>query len=59
MLPNCVRLKIFFFFRATTVAYGSSQARGQIGAVASGLRQSLSKARSEPHLPQLAATPDP
>ena len=52
----------FFLFRATLVAYGSSQARGQIGAVAAGLRQSHSNAGSEPHLqppPQLMATPDP
>ena len=36
--------------------------RGQMGAVAAGLRQSHSNARSEPGLrptPQLTATPDP
>ena len=42
------------------MAYGDSQARGQIGAVAAGLRHS--HARSEPRLPptpQLVTTPDP
>ena len=41
------------------MAYGGSQARGQIGAVATGLRHSHSHAMSEPHLwptPQLTAT---
>ena len=44
------------------MAYGGSQARGLIGAVAAGLHQSHSNARSELHLqptPQLMATPDP
>ena len=44
------------------MAHGSSQARGQIGAVATGLRQSHGNARSEQHLrttPQLTAMPDP
>ena len=56
---------LFFFvfcpFRAAHVAYGVSQDRGLIGAVAAGLRQSNGNARSEPHLrptPQLTATPD-
>ena len=52
----------FFLFRATIAAYGSSQARGPIGAVAAGLRHSHSNVGSEPHLrptPQLTATPDP
>ena len=54
----------FFFldlFRATPKAYGSSQAMGQIGAVAAGLCHSHSNAGSEPHLQptaQLMATPD-
>ena len=42
------------------MAYGGSQSRGLIGAVAAGLRHS--KAGSEPRLqptPQLTATPDP
>jgi len=58
----------FFFFClfaiswAAPTAYGGSQARGQIGAVATNLRQSHSNAGSEPRLrptPQLMATPDP
>ena len=65
---------IFFFFFclfvvvvvvaiswAAQAAYGGSQARGPIGAVATGLRQSHSNAGSEPRLqptPQLTATPD-
>ena len=52
----------FFFFRAAPVACGGSHARGRIRAVASGLLQSHSNARSEPHLrptPQLMATLDP
>ena len=50
------------FFRATPMAYGGSQARGPIGAVATGLCHSHSNARSELHLrptPQLKAQPDP
>ena len=35
---------------ATPAAYGGSQARGRIGAVATGLRQSHSNAGSEPRL---------
>ena len=47
-------------FRAARMAYGSSQARGQIRAIAAGLCQSHSNARSEPCLqPQLTATLDP
>ena len=37
-----------FFFRATSTAYGGSQVRGRIGAVAAYLHHS--HARSEPHL---------
>ena len=37
-----------FCFRSTPVAYGGSQARGQIRVVAAGLRHSHSNARSEP-----------
>ena len=47
---------------AAPAAYGGSQARGPIGAVAAGLRQSHSNAGSEPRLqptPQLMATQDP
>ena len=55
---------LVFFFAvswATPAAYGSSQARGRIGAVASGLHQSHSNVGSEPCLqltPQLTAMPD-
>ena len=41
---------IFAFSRATPVAHGGSQARGLIGAVATGLRQSHSNTESEPRL---------
>ena len=49
---------VFFFllFRATLVAYGGSQASGQIRATASGLHHSHSNTGSETHLrptPQL------
>ena len=51
----------FFFglFGATPMAYGNSQARGQIGAVAAGLHHSHSNAGSVSHLqpiPQLRTT---
>ena len=55
----------FFFFAiswAAPAADGGSQARGRIGAVATGLSQSHSNAGSEPHLqptPQLTAMPNP
>ena len=59
-------MKFFFgllcLFRATPTAYGGSQARGLIGAVAASLRQSQSNAGSEPRLrptPQHTATPNP
>ena len=51
-----------FLFMAAPVPYRSSQARGQIRAVAAGLHHSHSNASSEPHLQprlQLVATPDP
>ena len=53
-------LSLLFLFRAAPVAYGSSQARGRIRAVASGLCHNHSNARSKPHLwtaLQLAAMP--
>ena len=40
----------FVFLRAASEAYGGSQARGRIRAVATGLRQSHSNVASEPHL---------
>ena len=42
---------VFCFIRAALVAYGSSQARGPLGAVATGLSHSHSNSGSEPHLP--------
>ena len=56
-------LETFFvcFFRAAPAAYGGSQAKGQIRAVAAGLHHSHSNADSKPCLqptPQLKATPD-
>ena len=53
---------VFAFSRAAPVAYGGSQARGRIGAVAAGLRQSHSNTRPELRLqpaPQLTATATP
>ena len=46
------RMALFLvcFFRATPVAYGISQARGGIGAVASGLHHSHSNMGSKPRL---------
>ena len=54
----------FFFglFRAATMAYGGSQARDRIRAVATSLHHSHSNTRSEPCLrptPQLTAMSDP
>ena len=64
---KCVGSYDFFFCLfaiswATLVAYGGSQARGLIGAVAAGLCHSHSNAGSEPCLqptPQLTAMLDP
>ena len=63
--PSSLIFLFFFVFLlflwAAPAAYGGSQARGRIGAVATGLRQSHSNAGSEPSLqptPQLMATPD-
>ena len=53
---------VFLLFRAAPMAYGVSQARGQIGAIATSLHHSHSNIRSGPYLPpipQLTATPDP
>ena len=57
-----IYLFIYLLFRATLVAYGVSQARGQIGATDASLRHSHSKAGSKGALeptPQRRATPDP
>ena len=75
ILPVILFIYLFLFFclfafsRAAPSAYGGSQARGQMGAVATGLHHSHSNSRSELHLhhtyttsaptPQLMATPDP
>ena len=51
-----------FFFRATSVVYGGSQARGLIRAIAASLCHSYSNTGSELPLrptPQLTATLDP
>ena len=65
---NSLPCHSFFFFclfdlsRAAPAAYGGSQARGLIGAVAASLCQSHSNAISEPHVqstPQLMSAPDP
>ena len=53
---------VFGLFRAEPMAHGGSQARGLIGAVASGLCQSHSNAGSKPNLrptPQLVEMLDP
>ena len=53
---------LFAFSRAAPAAYGGSQARGPIRAVATGLHHSHSNSGSEPRLrptPQLTATLDP
>ena len=52
---------LFAFSWAAPTAYGGSQVRGLIGAVATGLRQSHSNVGSKPHLqstPELTATLD-
>ena len=71
ILPTCLKyfflsLSLSFFFgllfRALPEAYGSSQARGWVGAAAAGLSHSHSNTRSESHLQptlQLTAMPDP
>ena len=61
--------EVFFFFLiffaiywATPTAYGGSQAKGRIRAIAAGLRQSHSNMGSEQRLrptPQLKSVPDP
>ena len=58
-----INLILFFsLFRAAPAAYGNSQARGQIGAMAASVHHSPSNTGSEPRLrptPQLMAMPDP
>ena len=58
----CVCARMHVLFRAAPVAYGGTQARGQIAATAAGLQHSRSNAGSKPYkqpVPQLTATPDP
>ena len=53
---------LFAISWVASAAYGGSQARGRIGAVATGLYHNHSNTGSEPHLqpiPQLTAMPDP
>ena len=59
--PSSFFFFVFFFaiFWAAPTAYGGSQARGPIGAVASGLRHSHSNTGSELHLLQFTAMLDP
>ena len=64
MLEKYLNFFFLFYFRAAPAAYGSSQARGQIEAVAAGLHHSHSNSNmgSKPHLrpiPQLTAMLDP
>ena len=66
VLCNLMFKVVFFFFflliRVAPAAYGGSQARGPIGATATGLHHSHSNTRSElclPPTPQLTATLDP
>ena len=61
LVGSVLGLSSFLLFRAAPAAYGGSQARGPIGAVAASLQHSHSHIRSKPRLsptPQLTATPD-
>ena len=56
LLSSCFLVFCFCLFRAAPTAYGSSKARGRIGATAASLHHSHSNTRSEPILwptPQL------
>ena len=62
LVPDFFFFSVFCLFWAASEAYGGSQARGLIGAVAAGLDHSHRHARSKPCLqptPQLTATLDP
>ena len=65
IIPGADQTRYFCLFAiswAAPPAYGGSQARGRIRAVAAGLHQSHSNTRSKLHLqptPQLMAMPDP
>jgi len=57
-----VAVAAVWLFRAEVPAYGSSQARGPLRAIATSLQHSYNNVGSEPHLrtsPQLRAMPDP
>ena len=59
---NYYLFSLFALSRAASAAYGGSQARGPVGAIATGLHHSHSSVGSELRLrptPQLTATPDP
>ena len=59
--PITLMYMLFFFFKATPAAYGSSRARSQIGAAAASVHHSHGNTGSERHLwttPQLAAMLD-
>ena len=61
-LPSFPLPFLFLLFRAIPVAYGSSQASGQIGTVAAGPHYNHSNAGNEPYLwplPQFTAMLDP
>ena len=65
-IPTFYDFEVFFFsfglFKATPMAYGDSQARGQIRAVVAGLHHSHSNSGSKPHLwltPLITAMLDP
>ena len=49
-IPELILFFFFCLFRAAPTAYGGSQARGLIGAVAAGLRHSHSNTGSKPCL---------
>ena len=55
--PSFFLFFFFFLFRAAPAAYGGSQARSQIGPVATG--PYLGSEPRLPSSPQLTATPDP
>ena len=60
-MPRKKLFYLYLLFRATTVAYGSLQAKGRMGATATGLHHSHSNMGSKPHLqptPQLTTMPE-
>jgi len=62
LLKQKSKLSFLFYFRAVPAAYGSSRARGWIGAAAAGLYHSHSNVGSNPHLwptPQFTTLPNP